>query len=83
MSPVIQHATSDPIEGDDAPPLPPVPSTPHQAYVAGLEAAQRGDDLVVVVHTALRSWSIDVGLGHLAELITCAALGFHAEEARS
>lgn len=56
-----------------------IPTTPHRAYVAGWEAARRGEDLVTVVHAALRTWPLDEGLGELAELIACASLGFWTE----
>src|SRR5262245_8860156 len=67
------------IAGADRMAPPDIPTTPHKAYVAGREAARRGDDLVVVVTAALRTWPMDEGLGELAELITCASLGYWTE----
>jgi hypothetical protein len=57
-----------------------IPSTPHKAYCIGWNASRRGDDLVTVVHAALRTWPLDEGLDELAELITCASLGFWTGE---
>jgi hypothetical protein len=60
--------------------IPDVPTTLDKAYVAGWDASRRGDDLVVVVYAALRSWPLDEGLGELAELITSASYGYHTAE---
>lgn len=54
---------------------PDIPSTPHKAYCAGLEASQRGDDLATVTYDALLRWPMD-DLGELAELIASASLGY-------
>jgi hypothetical protein len=56
-----------------------VPATPHQAYCVGWDAARRGNDMVTVVHAALRTWPMDEGLSELAELIVCASLGYWTE----
>ena len=56
-----------------------IPATPHQAYIAGWDAARRGDDLVLVVYAALCTWPAD-DFGELAELITCAELGYRTGE---
>lgn len=56
-----------------------VPSTPHQAYCVGHDAAQRGDDLVVVIYAALRYCPLDRGVIELAELIASASLGYWLE----
>lgn len=61
-------------------PLDFVPTTPHQAYCVGHDAAVRGDDLVHVVYAALRRWPLDHGVNELAELIASAALGFWGAE---
>jgi hypothetical protein len=69
--------------GECADPIPDlsfIPTTAHQAYCAGHDAARRGEDLVMVVHAALRTWPMDEGLAELAELITSASYGYHTAE---
>jgi len=58
-----------------------IPTTPHRAYVAGMEASRRGDDLATVVYDALLRWPMD-SLPELAELITNASLGYWVTEGR-
>jgi hypothetical protein len=70
-------------DAEDASALPAPPTTVHRAYCMGWDAARRGDDLVVVVHAALRTWPMDEGLGELAELITSASLGYWTAEGGS
>ena len=55
---------------------PRVPSTPHAAYCAGLEAARQGKNLAKVVHSVLEGWPADRGLAELAEIVTCTSLGY-------
>jgi hypothetical protein len=58
------------------------PSTPCQAYVVGMQASRRGDDLANVVNTALFTWEMDVGLHAFSELIASAAIGWLTTEWR-
>jgi hypothetical protein len=56
------------------------PMTPAAAYVHGLEASRRGDDLGDVIYTAMTTWSGDARF--CSELLACAMVGYLASEWR-
>ena len=58
---------------------PAVPTTPHRAYCAGLDAASRGEDLATVIYIAALTWPM-ADIREWAELVACASLGFWTAE---
>ena len=55
-----------------------VPTTPHTAYVAGWNAARRGDDLATVIYDAVLRWPMGSDVREWCELVACTSLGFWA-----
>ena len=59
-----------------------VPTTPHTAYVAGWDAARRGDDLATVIYDAVLRWPMGSDIREWCELVTCASLGYWTGDRR-
>jgi hypothetical protein len=60
---------------DDDGPSPHVPTTPVEAYVTGLAAAERGEDITTVFYAAALCWPIS-DIHQWCELLANASLGY-------